>query len=94
MSIDRLVMTVGLIVGVTLLGASRGAERNTPPERTISAAEREHWAYQPLLECEPPEVNEHDGSQHPVDRFIWSAIVRRLRTCRPWGPTPCCAACI
>jgi hypothetical protein len=45
-----------------------------PPERPITADERDHWAYKPLSNVEPPDVADPRFAAHPVDRFIKAAL--------------------
>lgn len=57
-----------LLTGGTLLAAKRPVAE--PAERTISAAERDHWAYYPLANVEPPEVDDARWNANPIDRFL------------------------
>ena len=48
-----------------------------PPERPITAAERDHWAYRPIAEVEIPRVAEGPWNAHPVDRFLKAEMDER-----------------
>src|SRR4051812_25548649 len=41
--------------------------------RTITEADRQHWAFQPLRPAEPPR-NVHAKVQNPIDRFILNRL--------------------
>src|ERR1043165_368458 len=41
--------------------------------RTITEADRQHWAFQPLRPVEPPR-NVHAKVQNPIDRFILARL--------------------
>ncbi len=44
------------------------------PHRPITAEERDHWAYRPIADCQPPAVRDERFAGHPVDRFIGAAL--------------------
>ena len=41
-----------------------------PVERSITLAERDHWAYRPLADVSVPKVAEGVWSTHPIDCFL------------------------
>lgn len=45
-----------------------------PPERELTAEEREHWAYAPLAGVAAPAVAAERWNRNPVDRFLKSAL--------------------
>ncbi len=53
-------------------------------QRTIDLeSERNHWAYQPLLEVQPPEPfagSDPNGLQSPIDRFLLARLHERSMT--------------
>ncbi|MGD9721957.1 MAG: DUF1549 and DUF1553 domain-containing protein [Pirellulales bacterium] len=49
------------------------ASAPAPEERPITPAERDHWAYRPLGNFQPPVVSGPRFAAHPVDRFIAAA---------------------
>ncbi len=56
---------------VALCGiAALGVAAPPPDEPPITAAERDHWAYQPIAAVDPPEISDPRFASHPVDRFI------------------------
>jgi len=58
-------------VGTEKPAAEASAE---PPEKILDDADRDHWAYVPLSEAEPPECDDPEWSKHPVDRFLRAAM--------------------
>jgi hypothetical protein len=46
-------------------------------EVPITAAERAHWAYQPMARVTPPVVNDAAWNTNPIDAFVKSALERR-----------------
>ncbi|MGD9647908.1 MAG: DUF1549 and DUF1553 domain-containing protein [Pirellulales bacterium] len=63
-------------VGRGEVTATEAETAPAPPERAITADERDHWAYRPLAEVEPPAVDDERFGRHPIDRFI----------CADWQP--------
>lgn len=45
-------------------------------ERKIEPAERDHWAYLPLGDAEPPQVDDPRWQRNPIDRFIKQRLER------------------
>jgi hypothetical protein len=52
------------------------AIREAPPERPITPAERDHWAYRPIAVANPPSVADPRYGAHPIDCFLKSAMDR------------------
>ncbi|MDR3623287.1 MAG: DUF1549 and DUF1553 domain-containing protein [Paludisphaera borealis] len=53
--------------------APKAAPTTPPPLARIekfTADQRDHWAYQPLADFEPPDVKEAGWVRNPIDRFI------------------------
>jgi hypothetical protein len=59
-------------------GTSAGAE---PPAASAqwapTAAQLEHWAFQPIRAVEPPSVDDPAWSRHPIDRFVKAELDAR-----------------
>lgn len=63
------VLTKWVSIGAPWYGDKpTNALRSGPPTK----AEREHWAYQPLLAVDPPEIDGDRWSLNDVDRFIYA----------------------
>lgn len=58
---------------VSIATATRSAAAQSPAaleEAPITAADRDHWAFQPLDRSSPPEVKDSARAVHPIDRFL------------------------
>ncbi len=67
------ITALALAIGLALLPARlpRAAESSTRLEEVpIEASERDHWAYRPLADAEPPVVEDAAWSHHPIDAFV------------------------
>ena len=67
------------LLTVILLSApvgETGAEETAknPPERAITAEDREHWSYQPIRNPQPPSVKNEQWIRTPIDRFILARL--------------------
>ena len=51
-----------------------GAESAVRTTKGITAADREHWAFQPVLDPAPPEVKDRGWVRNPVDRFVLARL--------------------
>jgi hypothetical protein len=63
----------GLFFGVLCAGPNTAIARAEAPgivERPITAADRAHWAFQPLRRTTPPVVDPLPTSDNPIDHFI------------------------
>jgi len=56
--------------------ASLAYAAELPPERPITAAEREHWAYRPVAAQPVPNSQDPRDAAHPVDGFLRAARQR------------------
>ena len=66
-----------LVVAAVLLSASglqAQSAAELPVERPISDEERDHWAYKPVANVDPPKPSAGPWSEHPVDCFLHSAM--------------------
>ena len=57
-----------------------GAPPSTPKEFAITAADRAHWAFQPVQRPEPPAVKNSTWARTPIDRFVLAEIERSQLT--------------
>lgn len=65
------------VVAAVLLSASglqAQSAAELPVERPISDEERDHWAYKPVTNVDPPKPSAGPWSEHPVDCFLRSAM--------------------
>lgn len=66
------------LFAVTILAAcglaTQAAEPQPPNEPPITADERAHWSYQPIVDVTPPTVADPRFAKHPVDRFVKAAL--------------------
>src|SRR4051812_47532269 len=76
-----------LISACSMCGADDSA---TPPsnealsEPDITTSDRDHWAFRPLQQVEPPVVRDGAWPQNAVDRFILAKLEAiNLRPMRP-----------
>ncbi len=69
----------GILLSITGSRLSVAAELSgeAPPQRPITADERDHWAYRPIFAAPLPAVAGQRWSRHPVDRFLKAAMVRQ-----------------
>ncbi len=67
-----LIAIVGLVIPASFAGDPKPAGEVAPPEK-FKADQRDHWAYQPVVRAEPPEVKDAGWVRNPIDRFIRSA---------------------
>ena len=58
------------------IGAAEISE-GAPPERPITAGERDHWAYRPIVAAPPPAVDDPRWGRHPVDRLLKASMKRQ-----------------
>jgi hypothetical protein len=68
--------TAGLMIDLRATSAQESAP-TAVAERPITAAERDHWAYRPLVDVEIPTLSEGRWNAHPVDRFLKFAMYAR-----------------
>jgi len=68
---------VVLVIAASRIAASAESSAEAPPERPITAEERNHWAYLPLTVATPPIVESGQWNGHPVDRFLKAEMQRR-----------------
>jgi len=54
--------------------SDEAAAAKIPREAPITAEERDHWAYRPLLAADIPRVDHATWSRHLVDRFLYSTM--------------------
>jgi hypothetical protein len=66
-----LAMHLGLLA---LAHSAVADEPADPAEPPITAADREHWAFQPLVRPEPPVVADENWCRSPIDRFILAQL--------------------
>jgi hypothetical protein len=52
--------------------AARADDGFAPPER-FNAEQRDHWAYQPVVRPDPPELRDDAWSRNAIDRFLLQA---------------------
>jgi hypothetical protein len=64
---------------------SRPATRGT--ELTVTAEDRQHWAFRPLAKIEPPAVKNAGKVRNAIDRFILAALEARRLTPAPAADT-------
>ncbi len=50
------------------------AEESVAPEPPVTAADREHWAFQPLRKPSLPEINQREWCLTPIDYFILAKL--------------------
>ena len=67
----RLLIALLVIASPSLAGEPKPAGDVAPAE-SFRADQREHWAYQPPVRTEPPEVKDGAWVRNPIDRFIRS----------------------
>src|SRR5690606_29902761 len=69
---------ISAIVTYLILGLALSTTRaELPGEEPITAEDREHWAFQPLVRPEVPEVADAEWCATPVDRFILHELQQR-----------------
>jgi len=66
-------LTVVLLSAPSTETAAEGNAKN-PPERAITAEDREHWSYQPNRNPKPPSVKNKQWIRTPIDRFILARL--------------------
>ena len=66
-------LTVVLLSAPSTEPAAEGNAK-TPPERAITAEDREHWSYQPNRNPKPPSVKNKQWIRTPIDRFILARL--------------------
>src|SRR5260221_547058 len=54
--------------------ADEPAGAPSPVEPPLTAADREHWAFRPLVRAEAPAVKNDNWCRSPIDRFILAKI--------------------
>ncbi|MFO0946624.1 MAG: DUF1549 and DUF1553 domain-containing protein [Planctomycetota bacterium] len=68
------------LVALVLFAFTPGARGNdsditvAPPERPITAKEKQHWSYLPLAKSSPPIVDPDGWNRNPIDPFIRSTL--------------------
>ena len=65
---------LGTVANARGVEAANDSSPTALPERVITDAERDHWAYLPIRAEQPPTVEDERWSRHPVDRFIKAAL--------------------
>lgn len=65
---------LALAVFALLLVASHAEETVGPSESPISADDREHWSYQPLIRPPIPAVENDTTSRNPIDCFVLARL--------------------
>lgn len=73
-------MLRGIKLSLLLLLASttlRAAEETVAPETPLSAADREHWAFQPPRKPVVPDVRNRVWCRTPIDRFVLAKLEAR-----------------
>ncbi|HLJ12093.1 MAG TPA: DUF1549 domain-containing protein, partial [Planctomycetaceae bacterium] len=61
-----------LAVAATLLADQ--PESSAPPEPPVTVADREHWAFRPVVRPEPPAMTSAEWCRTTIDRFILAKI--------------------
>ncbi len=56
---------------------------NWPEGQTSAAKRNEHWAYQPIAQVVPPEVQNRSAIINPIDRFILARLESKSLTLSP-----------
>ena len=70
MKCRRIAYMVAVSIAASRFVASAEPLTDSPPERPITAEERDHWAYRPLAPAIPPNVPDAEWNSHPIDRFL------------------------
>ena len=60
-----LVQVIFLIIGTTLTWS--GFAKNSQKKDT-------HWAFQPVVLPEPPQMTKEEGARNPIERFIFTGF--------------------
>lgn len=68
------VVAVGVAVAGVAAAAAESSLEAVPPERPLTAADRGHWSFQPLVRPEVPEVRNSAWPVNPVDCFILARL--------------------
>ena len=67
-------LTVALLSVPVAKSAAEEENAKNPPERAITAEDREHWSYQSVRKPKPPPVKNEQWIRTPVDRFILARL--------------------
>src|SRR5688500_2774190 len=70
----------GLVLLPCVVMTLAGAAPSTRRESGVTAADRQHWSYQPLHAVEPPAVKDATWSRTSIDRFVLAALEARGMT--------------
>ena len=76
MTYGRVAIILLLSIAASRIPANAEPSSDPPPERPITAEERDHWAYRPLTPAIPPIVPDGEWNSHPIDRFLKAEMQR------------------
>src|SRR5262245_58139747 len=67
-------------------GAKAAASAPRKEEKAITAEERAHWAFQPVMRLAPPAVKNHGWSRGSIDQFILARLEAKGLAPNPPAP--------